>query len=384
MRNAISSYVVNNSDSNYAKEILEKQNMSTPIKQFGQLLYSIEPLSNVLSNAIAEKINSKTKPLGSLGMLEKVAAQIASIQQTLTPSIQQPNLVVFAGDHGIAATGLVNPYPQAVTAQMVLNYVNGGAAVNVFCKQHSIALTVVDAGVNFTFDEALPIVHTKIDKGTKNYLLEKAMDELSLMAGMQKGAEIVEGIAKSGCNCIGFGEMGIGNSSSAALIMHAVTKLPITRCVGRGTGANDELMQKKLQTLEAVFTKHEADLHSAFDILQCFGGFEIAMMAGAYLKAAEQKMIIVVDGFIATSALLIAHQLHAHVLDYCVFAHTSGEQGHMHMLHYLNVQPLLNMGMRLGEGSAVALAFPLLQSAVLMMNEMASFASAGVSNSANK
>ncbi len=380
----MSSYVLNDSDLNYVKEILEKQNMSTPIKQFGQVLYNIDPVSDGMANAIAEKINNKTKPLGSLGMLESIAAKIASIQQSLTPQILQPNIVVFAGDHGIAVTGLVNPYPQAVTAQMVLNYANGGAAVNVFCKQHSIALTVVDAGVNFTFDAALPIVHAKIEKGTKNYLLEKAMDELSLMAAMQKGAEIVEDIAKRGCNCIGFGEMGIGNSSSAALIMSAVTKTSIANCVGRGTGASDELLQTKLQTLETVFTKHETDLQSAFDILQCFGGYEIAMMVGAYLKAAEQKMIIVVDGFIATSALLIAHQLHAQVLDYCVFAHTSGEQGHERMLHYLNAKPLLNMGMRLGEGSAVALAFPLLQSAVLMMNEMASFASAGVSNSVNK
>jgi nicotinate-nucleotide--dimethylbenzimidazole phosphoribosyltransferase len=362
---------------NIERKTLEK--MSTPTKQFSQPLFNIEPVSNAMSNAIAEKINNKTKPLGSLGMLETVAAQIAAIQQTLMPSIQQPNIVVFAGDHGIAATGLVNPYPQAVTAQMVLNYANGGAAVNVFCKQHNIKLTVVDAGVNFAFDEALSIVHAKIDNGTKNYLEEKAMDVLRMMNALHKGAEIVKDIAEKGCNCIGFGEMGIGNSSSAALIMSAITKTPIAHCVGRGTGANDELLQTKLQTLETVFKKHEADLQSGFDILQCFGGYEIAMMVGAYLKAAELKMIIVVDGFIATSALLIAHQLHVDVLGYCVFAHTSGEQGHERMLHYLNAKPLLNMGMRLGEGSAVALAFPLLQSAVLMMNDMASFASAGVS-----
>jgi nicotinate-nucleotide--dimethylbenzimidazole phosphoribosyltransferase len=353
--------------------------MSTPITQFNTSLSNIEPVSSILSAAIADKINNKTKPLGSLGMLETVAAQIANIQQTLSPSIQQPSIIVFAGDHGIAATGLVNPYPQAVTAQMVLNYANGGAAVNVFCKQHAIGLTVVDAGVNFSFDEALPIVHAKIGYGTKNYLEEKAMDEQSMLVAVEKGGELVDEAANKSCNCIGFGEMGIGNSSSASLIMSAVTNTPIVSCVGRGTGANDAQMQTKLQTLEKVFAQHETELKSTFDMLQCFGGYEMAMMVGAYLKAAEKKMVIVVDGFIATSALLIAHKLNAHVLGYCVFAHTSGEQGHERMLNYLNVKPLLNMSMRLGEGSAVALAFPLLQSAVLMMNEMASFASAGVS-----
>lgn len=353
--------------------------MSTPINKFNITLYNIEPVSNHLSEAITDKINSKTKPLGSLGMLESIAAQIANIQQTLTPSIQHPHIVVFAGDHGIAATGLVNPYPQAVTAQMVLNYVNAGAAVNVFCKQNNITLTVVDAGVNFTFDQSLPIVHAKMGNATNNYLEAKAMDELSMMAAIEKGAAIVEEIERSGCNCIGFGEMGIGNSSAAALLMCAVTKIAIANCVGRGTGANDAQLQTKLQTLEKVFVKHEPELHSAFDILQCFGGYEMAMMVGAYLKAAEKKMLIVVDGFIATSALLIAHKLNAQVLGYCVFAHTSGEQGHEQMLHYLGAKPMLNLGMRLGEGSAVALALPLLQSAILMMNDMASFAKAGVS-----
>jgi nicotinate-nucleotide--dimethylbenzimidazole phosphoribosyltransferase len=336
--------------------------------------------------AIWQKINNKTKPPGSLGMLEQVAAAVCSIQDTLTPTIWLPHIVVFAGDHGIAATGLVNPYPQSVTAQMVLNFVQGGAAINVFTRQQGIMLEVVDAGVNTDFDHALPIIHAKIKKGTDNYLNGPAMSIADAQAAMNEGKTIVQAIAAKGCNCIGFGEMGIGNSSAAALIMHHYTRLPLVDCVGRGTGVNDTQLAGKLQTLQQVAALHELGNNvTALEVLSRIGSFEIAMMAGAFLEAAAQGMVIIVDGFIATAALLIARSLQQEagqdqLLQHCIFAHTSGEQGHEKMLQHLGAKPLLHLGLRLGEGTGAALAIPLVQTAVAMINEMASFESAGVDN----
>jgi nicotinate-nucleotide--dimethylbenzimidazole phosphoribosyltransferase len=335
-----------------------------------------------LREQLLHKINRKTKPVGALGMLEEIALQVGLIQNTLSPVIINPQIVVFAGDHGIAATGKVNPYPQIVTAQMILNFVNGGAAINVFCKQNTIGLTVVDAGVNFDFETSLPIVHAKIKHGTNDYSTDNAMSADEAIAAIEQGKEIVEQIFENGCNTIGFGEMGIGNTSSASLIMHHYLGIPMKDCVGRGTGTNDEQLQLKLQILEAVSSFHQLHLKefTVVDLLSKVGGYEIAMMAGAYLKAAEQKMIIVVDGFIATAALLIARETDPSIINNCVFAHCSDENGHRSILNYLTAKPLLQLGMRLGEGTGAALAIPLIQSAVNFLNEMASFESAGVSN----
>lgn len=343
---------------------------------------------------LLDKINNKTKPIGALGMLEQMALQIGIIQQSCTPVISKPHIVVFAGDHGIAADGEVNPYPQAVTAQMVLNFVQGGAAINVFCKQHHTALTVVDAGVNFDFDPALPIIHAKQGKGTQSYKQGWAMSHEALIQTIEKGKAIVQHIFDEGCNTIGFGEMGIGNTSSASLIMHHYTGLPLEECVGRGTGASDEQLQKKLNALSDAAQYHNLreDI-TPHALLARIGGFEIAMMAGAFLQAYQLKMVILVDGFIATAALYAAIAIldtpaqksvildgSSALLQHCIFAHTSGELGHEKMLKQIGATPLLQLGMRLGEGTGAALAIPLLQSAVGFLNEMASFDSAGVSN----
>jgi nicotinate-nucleotide--dimethylbenzimidazole phosphoribosyltransferase len=338
---------------------------------------------------LQHKINTKTKPMGSLGQLEDIAMRVGMIQETLSPVISNPHIVVFAGDHGIAKTGLVNPYPQEVTAQMVLNFLNGGAAVNVFCRQHHLTLQVVDAGVNHELIPASSqlkvkggeiFINAKLDYGTRNYLEGVAMSEDIAVSAIEKGKVIVQAIAGSGCNCIGFGEMGIGNTSSASLIMSAVTGLPLAECTGRGTGVNDEQLQTKINTLEKADALHQLSLihDQPIALLSRIGGFEIAMMTGAYLQAAEDKMVIVVDGFIATAALLLAQLINPSVLDYCLFAHTSGERGHEKMLQHLHAKPLLHLGMRLGEGTGAALAIPLIQSAVNFMEEMASFESAGV------
>lgn len=337
----------------------------------------------MLKDQLQNKINSKTKPLGALGLLEEIALQVGLIQETTAPYIARPTIMVFAADHGIAATGLVNPYPQSVTAQMVLNFLNGGAAINVFTQMHQLQLTVVDAGVNANLSHLNQpnFIHAKQGMGTANYLLSEAMTYNSVLSSIEKGKHLVNEVAKAGSNCIGFGEMGIGNSSSAALIMHAITGIPIHACVGRGTGANDEQLTIKINTLEKVAAFHQ--LHTLgnepLKLLCAVGGFEIAMMVGAYLAAAEEKMVIVVDGFIATAALLIAVQIESTVMNNCIFAHSSNEQGHAKMLQHLKATPLLNIGLRLGEGTGAALAIPLIESAVAFLNQMASFEQAGVS-----
>ncbi|MDP2421622.1 nicotinate-nucleotide--dimethylbenzimidazole phosphoribosyltransferase [Sediminibacterium sp.] len=339
----------------------------------------------MLQDQLQNKINSKTKPLGALGLLEEIALQVGLIQQTTEPFIARPTIMVFAADHGIAETGLVNPYPQSVTAQMVLNFLNGGAAINVFTQMHQLQLLVVDAGVNADLSHINDphFIHAKQGMGTANYVSSVAMSEHDVQHCINQGKALVNTVAAGGCNCIGFGEMGIGNTSSAALIMHAITGIPLAACVGRGTGANDAQLITKINTLEKVAAFHQLHLikHDPLQILSKIGGFEIAMMVGAYLGAKAANMVIVVDGFIATAALLIAVELDPSVLSHCIFAHCSNEQAHAHMLHHLKVDPLLNLGLRLGEGTGAALAIPLIESAVAFLNQMASFEDAGVSKS---
>jgi nicotinate-nucleotide--dimethylbenzimidazole phosphoribosyltransferase len=338
--------------------------------------FVIPPLSSSLRSDLQNKIDQKTKPLGSLGQLESLAVQIGLCLNSLTPCLNKPCILVFAGDHGIVASG-VSAYPQSVTAQMVANFLTGGAAISVFARQHDLDLVIVDAGVNSDLAGHPQLIDAKIAKGTENFLNYPAMSMAQCVKALQTGATIVSGRHAQGCNCIGFGEMGIGNSSSAALLMHRLTGIALAQCVGRGTGINDNQLQNKLEQLQKASERHQ-NRTEPLDALAAFGGFEIAMMAGAFLKAAELGMLILVDGFIAGSALLAASKLHPQVLEYCVFSHVSGEQGHQAMLAYLNARALLNLELRLGEGSGIALAYPIVQSAVAFLNEMATFAEAGV------
>ncbi len=340
--------------------------------------HTINAVDTKIQKALQHKIDFKTKPQGSLGTLEVIAAQIGGIQQTLSPSILKPTMCVFAGDHGIATTGLVSQYPQEVTAQMVLNFLQGGAAINAFCAQNNMDLKVVDAGVNFDFPENDLLINAKIAKGTQNYNEVPAMSSAQLKSALLKGSDIVKIIQEKGSNLICFGEMGISNTSSAALIMSSILDIPIAVCAGKGTGQNNEGMLKKISALENV-----QKLHGKLDrpevILATYGGFEIAMICGAMLEAASRKMIILVDGFIVTSALLVAQSINKNILDYCLYAHSSNEQGHEKMLDFLKAKPILNLGMRLGEGTGAALALPIIQASVNFLNQMASFEEAGVS-----
>ncbi|MGF6845031.1 nicotinate-nucleotide--dimethylbenzimidazole phosphoribosyltransferase [Chitinophaga sp. W3I9] len=339
----------------------------------------ITPVSPELRTALQDKIDQKTKPPGSLGRLEQIALQAGLVQNTLAPSVKNPAIIVFAGDHGIAADGQVNPFPQAVTAQMVYNFLNGGAAINVFCRQHQLDLTVVDAGVNHEFAPHPQLKDRKMGMGTQNFLHMPAMSLDQCKLAMQAGAAEVKLLHEKGCNVVGFGEMGIGNTSAASLLMSHFTGIAVAECTGAGTGSNTQQLAQKRAILQQVMAKH-ASPASPEQALATFGGFEIAMICGAIQQAAALKMLIVIDGFIVTAALLAAVKMQPAVKDYCIFAHCSEEKGHKAMLQHLEVTPLLQMDMRLGEGTGAALAIPLIRSAVAFLEEMASFNSAQVSN----
>ena len=342
--------------------------------------FNIQKPNKELKNQLAHKIDNKTKPPGSLGRLEEIAQKIGLIQQTLTPELSKPSILVFSGDHGIATEG-VSPFPQEVTQQMVLNFISEGAAINVFAKQNGIDITVIDAGIKGEFDETAQqkIINLKIAEGTKSFLHEPAMTDKQCNEAIQKGTEIVQQCYDNGCNIIGFGEMGIGNTSSSAMLMHLVTGESLETCVGKGTGLNEKGLNKKREIL-AESLKHYQQNGSPIELLAHFGGFELAMIVGAFLKAAENKMTIMVDGFNVTAALLVANKIEPNVLEYCIFAHQSDEKGHQKMLQHLNAEPLLSIGMRLGEGTGAAVAYPLIQASVNFLNKMASFDEAGVSN----
>lgn len=335
-------------------------------------------MNTALTQQLQHKIDFKTKPLGSLGLLEKIALQIGNVQNTLSPELIKPNIVVFAGDHGIAQEG-VSPYPQEVTYQMVMNFLNQGAAINVFSNQHDIAITVVDAGVKFNFEAQPNVLNYKIQNGTKNFLVEKAMTRDELDACFKASNEIVTTIFNTGCNIIGFGEMGIGNTSSAALIMSAICQLPLDICTGNGTASNTEQLSKKIAILEKCQQFH-GTIDDPLTVLQTYGGFEVAQICGAMIAAFQKNMLIMVDGFIASAAFLVAFKLHPEIMSNAIFCHKSDEQGHTYLLNYLKAEPLINLQMRLGEGTGCAVAYPLIKSAVCFLNEMASFESAGISN----
>lgn len=330
-----------------------------------------------LSAALQHKIDQKTKPLGALGKLEPLAMQLGLIQQTLTPTLCQPVMMVFAADHGIVAAG-VSPYPQAVTMQMVMNFLQGGAGINVFARQAGMQIRIVDAGVNHDFAPHPMLLSHKVAMGTRNMLEQPAMSETECAHAMRIGRQLAHAEISNGSNVLAFGEMGIGNTTAAAALMAALCQLPAHECVGRGTGLDDAGLQRKVEIVEQVMQYHAAHLSSPLAALQHVGGLEIAMMAGAMLGAAEKRAIVLVDGFICTAAMLVASRLAPAVLDYAVFAHCSGEQGHRRLLQNLQAQPLLDIGLRLGEGTGAALAYPLLQAAVNFMRDMASFESAGV------
>jgi nicotinate-nucleotide--dimethylbenzimidazole phosphoribosyltransferase len=329
-----------------------------------------------LESRLRHKIDHKTKPLGALGALESLALQLGLIQRTESPALHQPQMVVFAADHGIAAEG-VSAYPQAVTVQMVGNMLAGGAAINVFARQHGFALQVVDAGVAAELPAHPRLLARKIALGTKNLCQEPAMSRLEAQAALTAGMQVMQALPG---NVVAFGEMGIANTSPAALLLARLTGVSLLEATGRGTGLDDAQLLHKQTVLARALVRHPAT--EPLDVmgeLAALGGFEIAMMMGAMLQAASERRVVLVDGFIAGAAALAAQALAPAVRDYLVFCHRSAETGHRLLLAHLQARPLLELDLRLGEGTGALLAWPLVQSAANFLNDMASFESAGVS-----
>ena len=325
-----------------------------------------------LAAEIRRRIDAKTKPLGALGRIEDLAARIAALQGTTEPRMETCALTIFAADHGIAAQG-VSAFPQAVTVQMALNFLAGGAAANVFARSVGAELQVVDAGIAEAIEHP-DLLDRRMGPGTKDSSVEPAMDEATLARALAAGRALA---AASDADALAFGEMGIANTAAASLVIHKLSGLPLDLLTGRGTGLDDEGLSRKLAVLERAAARTGA--LSPARALAEYGGFEIAMMAGAMIGAAETRRVVLVDGFIATAAAMAAKALEPGCEAAFVFAHRSAEAGHRAALAHLGAEPLLELDLRLGEGTGALLAWPLVRSAAAMLREMASFESAGVS-----
>lgn len=338
--------------------------------------FNIDKPCEAVKPLLIDKIDNLTKPKGSLGMLETLALKVGMIQQTLTPQLCKPVNIVFAADHGIVDEG-VSFSPKEVTRQQIFNFAEGGGGINFLCRQHGFTLKIVDAGVDYDFPKELALIDLKIRKGTSNYLYGPAMSMEEMNLCIERGAAVVEQCRDEGCNIISFGELAMGNTSSSSIWMHLFTGTPLAECVGAGSGLPDEGIRHKYDVLNRAVKNSPTNL-SDEEKIAYFGGFEMVMAIGAMLKAAESKMTILVDGFIMTACVIAAVRLYPHLTDYCIFGHCGDESGHKKMLDFLGAKSVLNLGLRLGEGSGAVCAYPIVESAVRMINEMASFKSASV------
>lgn len=346
---------------------------------FEKTVSGIQPVDQQLIEKAKARQLLLTKPQGSLGRLEEVANRCAAIFGSLTFSVSKLRIVVFAGDHGVCAEG-VNPFPQAVTTQMVLNFVRGGAAINCLARTCGMELEVVDVGVIGPLPKMAGLIDRNVGKGTRNFCEATAMTRQETLAALCVGIEMAKRAIAEHCDLLGFGEMGIGNSTTASAITAALTKRAVREVVGKGTGADDDCLRRKIAAVERALEFHRGNLNDPFNILLSVGGLEIAAMCGFCLGAAANRRPVLIDGFIATSAAALAVGLQPNVMDYLFAAHASTEPGHTHLLELIGQQPLLNLDMRLGEGTGAALAMKVVQAAVAAFTEMATFESAGVSS----
>jgi nicotinate-nucleotide--dimethylbenzimidazole phosphoribosyltransferase len=342
------------------------------------ILRDLEPPSEAWRQRARKRLDTLTKPLGSLGRLEDLAAQIVAIRCDKFADRLKTGVYIFAADHGVTSEG-VSAYPREVTRQMVLNYLAEGAAINVLARLHSVALRVVDVGVDAEFRNIAGLLHRKVAKGTRNMLRDAAMIEHELAQALAVGAEMADDAVAAGFNTIAIGEMGIGNTTSASVITCALTGAPPATATGRGTGVDPATHRHKIAVVEAVLNMHFATAAGPIDILRCAGGFEIAAMAGMVLAAARHRLIVVLDGFISTASAALAVTIAPAAQGYLIAAHQSEEPGHKLLLDYLHLDPVLTLNMRLGEGTGAVLAMPILDSAMALYTQMATFASAGVS-----
>lgn len=344
------------------------------------LIKKIEKNNKKLEKDAQNKIDLKTKPIGSLGVLESIAVKITMIQNSLNPVIKNKSLFVFAGDHGVAEDG-ISAFPPEVTPQMVLNFLNDGAAINVLCKHNNIDLKVIDMGVNFDFEKNENLINKKVKKGTKNFTKFQAMTEEEAIQALQNGIDVFDKInKKKKIDIIGLGDMGIGNTTSSSAIISCITDIDPEKCTGRGTGIGDVKFQNKVNIIKKAILFHKPKKDDAIDILQKIGGFEIGGIAGAILAASYYKIPVVIDGIISTAGALLAFLLNPNVSDYIFAGHKSIEIGQKAALNFMNLEPILDLKMRLGEGTGASLAINIIDAACKIMIEMASFEEAGVSN----
>ena len=338
------------------------------------LTFNIQPTNKALQGAIQQKIDNLNKPKGSLGRLEELAMQICLIQQSLEPSLQHPCHLLLGGDHGIECEG-VSVSPREVTWQQMINFTRGGGGVNMFCRQHGFKLRIVDVGVDYDLSNVDGIIHRKIARGTKNFLYEPAMSEAEFDEAIKVGSDLVDDCITEGCQILCIGEMGIANTSPSSIWMHLFGGIPLKDCIGAGAGLDTPGISHKYEVLNKAVERFKT---GSFEPLAYFGGFEMIAAIGAMLKAAEKHLVILVDGFIMTACALAAIQLYPAAKDYMIFTHCGDESGHKMMLDIIGAKPLLHLGLRLGEGTGALCAFPIVDSAVRMINEMNNFDNANI------
>jgi nicotinate-nucleotide--dimethylbenzimidazole phosphoribosyltransferase len=345
-----------------------------------ETIEAIEPLDPESTRAASARLDTLTKPLGSLGMLEDFVQRYAAIRHDPAARYGGGALMVFVADHGVA-NAAVSAYPKAVTLEMLRNIGAGGAAISVLARSFGYRLLVTDVGVETdTSSSPLPGVrYRRLGAGTRNFLEGPAMSLEQAKSALEIGIEIIQDAATDGASLVGIGEMGIANSTSAAAVLAALTGVEPRRLVGRGTGLDEAGMERKVSAVEAALQLHRESIGDGLQILAALGGFEIGAMAGACLGAAARKLPVVVDGFIATAAAAIAQKIRPGLTSYMFFGHRSAEGGHAIVLELLNARPILDLGMRLGEGTGAALAMKTIESALALFHQMATFSSAGVS-----
>ncbi len=341
--------------------------------------FNIQAPDCKIQQSVQEKIDNLNKPKHSLGVLEDIAMQICLVQQTLSPSLLHPCHLLLGGDHGIEKEG-VSCSPRDVTWQQMINFTKGGGGVNMFCRQHGFKLKIVDMGVDHDLCDYLEIRNMKISNGTRNFLYEPAMTEAEMDEALKDGAMLAEECIAEGCNILCLGEMGIANTSPSSVWLHIFGGLPLGECIGAGSGLNEQQMRHKQEVLERSVKRFYRDFESedTFEVIRNFGGFEMVAAIGAMLKAAEKKIIIMIDGFIMSACILAASKIAPEILKYAIFGHCGDEHAHAAMLRILGVKPLLNLGLRLGEGTGALCAYPIIESSVRMINEMNNFENANI------
>ena len=349
------------------------------MEEISTIIRAVKPLDEAIMNETRQHLDRLTKPQGSLAVLERMACQLAGVQGVAKPKVPEKAVVLMAADHGVAEEG-ISAFPAEVTEQMVYNFVRGGAGINVLARHAGARLVLVDVGVKADLAEDLPIQHCKIRHGTGNMRHGPAMDREEVLRALKIGVRVANELVDQGVRVIGLGEMGIGNTTASSAIVHVFTGIPISVVVGRGTGISDEFVIRKIRVIEEAVACNQPDPGDAIDVLAKVGGLEIAAMAGVVIGAAARQTLVMLDGFIASAAVLAAYRLSPAVKPYLMASHLSEEPGHAVILRELGLTPCLRLNMRLGEGTGAALGMTILDAAVKILNEMATFEEAAVSS----